>query len=654
MSASTPGLARLSARATAALLVVSAALVPVAALTPPAVAAGECAKWAATDGDDGNAGSAASPYRSLNKLVNSLAPGETGCLPAGETYYAVEGNGIIGGGGTVDAAKTITSGPGGRATLKGAVWVQGTGHDLRLKDLDLAGGYNPDGTAYAKKSTFLVLHGDRIALVGNDITNPFGICVGVGKGDAYSTDGNVLAEDVLIKNNVIHGCGMDPDITWQSTDSGAHGVYLEYTQDALVTDNLIYGNRYRGLQLWPRNDGAEITHNTFDENATQVNIGSSIACGQVCRAGAGFVSSNTDVHDNIFSNRVTDWRPGQNPSQVYGFFPEDTQPDQYGNKVHANCFAPGDPTTTGYGYQAFDNVTAAVTYADRSHRDYHLTSSSSCLGYGPAWLQPPGPADPPVVTIHDASVVEGDDGVLGELHLAVTRTGDVSKATTATVQYEDITATQRGDYDYLPSGEPLFEAGESESTLIFEVMGDDADEGDETFRVLLSDLGNGTLADGEAIGTILDDDGALATYRPDAQARKGSGRPWIGADSYGLEGSQVLKVRIRPGTSRQVQVRVQNDGTADDDWSFAEAGPGGAGVGRHWFQGRDDVTSDVDGGNLLFFDVPSGDSRKLTLALHARRGADPGTVATWSLHGVHDPLADGIRDVVTIRVRVVR
>ena len=99
---------------------------------------------------------------------------------------------------------------------------------------------------------------------------------------------------------------------------------------------------------------------------------------------------------------------------------------------------------------------------------------------------------------------------------------------------------------------------------------------------------------------------------------------------------------------------MQNDGTADDDWSFAEAGPGGKGVTRSWFAGGDDVTRLVDGGNLGFHNVPPGSSRGVTLTVRARAGAAPGTVATWALHGVHNPVADGIRDVVTLRVKVVR
>ena len=249
----------------------------------PAVAVGTCVKWAATGGDDGNAGTQAAPYRSLAKLVAATGAGKTGCLPAGETYYAIQGNGIIGGGtGTLAAPVTITSGPGGTATVKGGLWLQEVSHDVVLTGLKFAGSYLPDGSPFSTKGEHIIIHGDRISLTDNDISDGRGICVGVGKGNGSSPEGNVLAEDVLITRNVVHGCGMDPNVVWTSGDSGAHGIYLEYSQDAVVTHNLVYGNRYRGLQLWPRNDGAEIAFNTFDENATQVNIGSSSACGGSC------------------------------------------------------------------------------------------------------------------------------------------------------------------------------------------------------------------------------------------------------------------------------------------------------------------------------------------------------------------------------------
>ncbi len=529
-------LAALAAAAVAALVAVAPAA--------PASATGSCARWASTAGDDGNPGTEAAPFRSLAKLAASLGPGQVGCLPAGQTYFATSGNGVIGGGtATADRPAVITSGPGGRAEVQGQLWFRGESHDLTFTGLDLHGSYGPGGAPVGTKNTFLIVHGDRITFDGNDITNGRGICLGVGKGNGSSAEGNVLAEDVVITRNRIHGCGMDADITWYAGDSGAHGVYLEYSQDAVVTQNLIYGNRYRGLQLWPRNDGATVAHNLFDENATHVNIGSSEACGGSCRTtAAGFRSVNTNVHHNVFSNRVTTWRQSQNPSQVYGYFLVGS-PD-YGNQVHDNCFAPGDAAATGDGFRAFANTTAAASYVDRAARDYRMTPGSGCVGFGPASIQPGGQPDPD------------------------------------------------------PDPQPVF--------------------------------------------------------RPDATVRAGTGA-WVGAGVQNTTGAgQGVTLTVRRGTTATFYVRVTNAGDAADAWSLAEAGPGGRAVTRRWFTGGHDVTTEVDAGTLSFHDVAPGGSRTLRLTVRPGAAAVVGSTAAWQLHAVHSPLADGIRDVVRITVRVAR
>jgi hypothetical protein len=541
---------QLAVRRLAAALAVAAAgaaaAFAVVAPAAPAAAAGPCDRWAGTTGDDGNPGTEAAPFRSLARLAASLGPGQVGCLPAGQTYVATSGNGVIGGGpATADRPAVITSGPGGRARVQGQLWLRGESHDLTFTGLDLHGSYGPDGAPTGTKNTFLIVHGDRITFDGNDITNGRGICLGVGKGHGSSTDGNVLAEDVVITRNLIHGCGTDPDITWYAGDSGAHGVYLEYTQDAVVTQNLIYGNRYRGLQLWPRNDGAVVAHNLFDENATHVNIGSSEACGGSCRTtGAGFRSENTNVHHNVFSNRVTTWRQSQNPSQVYGYFLVGS-PD-HGNQVHDNCFAPGDATATGDGFRAYANTTAVVSYADRAARDYRMTAGSGCVGFGPASIQPGGQPDP----------------------------------------------------EPEPEPQPVF--------------------------------------------------------RPDAQVRFGT-RAWVGAGVHNTTGAgQRVSVTVRRGTTATFDVRVRNAGDVADAWAMAEAGPGGRAVARRWFTGGRDVTTDVDAGTLSFHHVAPGGFRTLRLTVRLGARAVVGSTAAWRLHAVHSPLADGVRDVVSITVRVAR
>lgn len=431
--------------------------------TPAASAVGACDKWAATNGNDGNPGTQAAPFRTLTTLQASLGPGQVGCLPANQTYYTrdnladVNGGGVIGTGqGTAVSPVTITSGPGGRATVKGQLWLMPTSHDVDFTNLVFGGSFVATGEAYNLKATLLIVHGDRISITHSDITNPFGICVGVGKAHGSDPAINDRADDFVLSHSRVHGCAMEPTISWAETDSGGHGVYLENSLDARVHDNLIYENKYRGLQLWPRNDGAWIHHNVFDRNATHVNVGSSEACGGNCvrgprspgdtsvRAeppGIGFVSSNTRVSDNIFTNRVTDWRPSQNPSQLYGYFLATTEPNQYGNEVDGNCYAPGDPAMTGYGYTEHDNATAQAVFVDRLQGDYTLTPGSPCLGDGPAAIQP-GAADTPVP---DARVAPAGGASVGDGIYNSTGDGQVAHVTTPPGQPARLTVVLEND-----------------------------------------------------------------------------------------------------------------------------------------------------------------------------------------------------------------
>jgi hypothetical protein len=354
--------------------------------TTPATA-GSCAKWASNTGSDlTGTGSQTAPYWTLKKLVASLSPGQTGCLAAGQTYYATEGKGNIPATQaqvTAPAPVTITSGPGTpRAKISGAIDVQPAAHDIVLTGIDFVGSLQQNGSPFQTKGTYLLLRGDRISLINNDIADSRNICVQGGKSSGTDPNVNDLAEDLKIMGNRIHECGMEPSIVWTDADSGVHGIYLQNTLRAKVTENLIYRNRWRGLQLWPRNDSATIAYNVFDENATHVNIGSSLEPPYTTK----YKAERTTVRDNIFTGRVTTFFPSKNESQVFGNFPPGSP--SYGNIVTGNCFSPGDTATAGYGFTATSNTTAQALFVNRAARDYRLQASSPCRGDGPAAIQP--------------------------------------------------------------------------------------------------------------------------------------------------------------------------------------------------------------------------------------------------------------------------
>ena len=369
-------------------------LTPVASTTT-------CARWASSGGSDAAAGTQAQPYRTLHKLVASLAAGQTGCLPAGQEYDASGGAGIFrASNGTATAPVTITSGGTGRARVKGWVLAETTAHDVVLTGLDFLGTpTRADGTAVAPKSTHVNLLGDRLTLRGNDITNPFGICVNAGRIDAFQrTDPGEPADDVVVEGNRVHGCGMSPTLAWSDTDSGAHGIYLVNTRRARVVENLVHDNRYRGFQQWPTGSGTLIANNVFVRNATQVNVGSALT------EGWPWWSTGTTVRDNVLVDK-TGYRPEKNQASVAFNFPQGSP--TYGNTVTGNCISTGAPAIAGYAYTASDNASATAQFVDSARGDFRLTAASPCQGKGPRSIQPAAVTAARAVAVSSASCTAG-------------------------------------------------------------------------------------------------------------------------------------------------------------------------------------------------------------------------------------------------------
>lgn len=107
--------------------------------------------------------------------------------------------------------------------------------------------------------------------------------------------------------------------------------------------------------------------------------------------------------------------------------------------------------------------------------------------------------------IADASVTEGKSGTT-EMVFTVSRTGNISAG--ATVPFTASDGTARWPDYKAGSGSVSFAAGQATSTAKVQVVGDIVVEGNETIRVLLGSAF--TSHDGEAIGTIVDDDAPSA------------------------------------------------------------------------------------------------------------------------------------------------
>ena len=111
---------------------------------------------------------------------------------------------------------------------------------------------------------------------------------------------------------------------------------------------------------------------------------------------------------------------------------------------------------------------------------------------------------PPSLSIADASVTEGDSG-----STTATFTVTLSTASGKTIGVNFATAndTAVAPIDYITNSNSLsFSPGDTEEIINITVNGDLTDEDAETFFVNLSGESNVTIADGQAVGTINDDD----------------------------------------------------------------------------------------------------------------------------------------------------
>src|SRR3712207_82813 len=192
------------------------------------------------------------------KLVNSLTPGQTGCLHGGRYAENVR----INRGGTSESARiTIRSFPGETAELYGRLYVPDEANFVTFEHLKLNGHPSPmcgSGATYCQLPSPTV-NGNDVVFQDNEVTNEHsGICFTLGN-SAYGT-----AERVIIRRNRIHDCGRLP------ATNHDHGIYLSDSEDVQILNNVIYDNADRGIQLYPSADRTIVRGNILDGNGQGV------------------------------------------------------------------------------------------------------------------------------------------------------------------------------------------------------------------------------------------------------------------------------------------------------------------------------------------------------------------------------------------------
>jgi hypothetical protein len=112
----------------------------------------------------------------------------------------------------------------------------------------------------------------------------------------------------------------------------------------------------------------------------------------------------------------------------------------------------------------------------------------------------------PTVAIGDVSANEGNGGTTS---FTFTVTLSAASSQTVSLNYATSNGTASAGNDYAAiSGMLYFGAGETNKTLTVSVAGDTIVESNETFFINLSGVNGATLSDGQAVGTIMNDDSA--------------------------------------------------------------------------------------------------------------------------------------------------
>ena len=317
-----------------------------------------CSKYASTSGKDAAPGGRDRPYRTVVKLASTLSPGQIGCLLGGTFIEDV----TLRRGGRSGRRIVLRSAPGFRATLRGRLWIADSANYVTFEFLNLDGRNRVHLPSPA-------ITGDWVTFRNDDVTNHrAGTGPRSGRGICFNLGfpGYGVSLHARIERNRIHDCGI--------SDNHNHGIYLGLARDTVITDNYIYDNGDRGIQLYPDADGTTIEHNVIDGNGTGIAFGGD-------HSG---VSENNIIRWNIISNSVKRWN-------VESWYSSGTPPGT-GNTVSHNCLFASNSNpyydsnggiAVQVGFSASSNRVAKPRYVDRARKNFRLRAQSPCRRYAP-------------------------------------------------------------------------------------------------------------------------------------------------------------------------------------------------------------------------------------------------------------------------------
>ena len=259
-------------------------------------------------------------------------------------------------------------------------------------------------------------------------------------------------------------------------------------------------------------------------------------------------------------------------------------------------------------------------------------------------------------------MVEGNGPGQALLVFPVTRTGDLSGASSArfTMTYDTATYDVDVGYPFSPTEDTPdhvhLAPGVATAQVRAVVRPDTEVEPDETVTLTLNEPVNAELIDAVATGTVLDDDQAVpppVRRGVDLALRSGAGQ-WRGAGLVnGTGAGQTLAKRTPRGRAARFSVRLQNTGSGIDGVALATA-LSGTPYQVRYLVGSRDVTAQVRSGSWTTGPLAAGAARVITVVVKVPRRVRIGAARRVVLKGTSQQGGQGRRDVVALVVRARR
>jgi Abnormal spindle-like microcephaly-assoc'd, ASPM-SPD-2-Hydin len=279
---------------------------PTPSTSPVGCATGCNNYYVSTTGSDSNAGTQASPWKTIRHCDQSLTLGTGGaiCHVAPGTYNSNDAsleiitthNGsasqpIIFQSDTKWGAKIVCNGTPGNF---GYCW-EAQGNYQVVKDFEIVGGSSPQPTAVGLRLTGGSVPTHNIQAVGNLVHNFAPECnhtAGLG-GAGIINNGNTASNSFI--GNVVYDIGVNPPSGGYNVCSLHTGLYMA-SPGGVVENNIVYQVDFTGILTWHGATGLAITNNTvFHIGRDAILIG----CGD---SGCTSNISNTLVANNIIRN----------------------------------------------------------------------------------------------------------------------------------------------------------------------------------------------------------------------------------------------------------------------------------------------------------------------------------------------------------------